>query len=95
MCYINGKKIKILDSKEYGLSTRTIVGETLGKLVVLIKDRKSRIIMKDGRKILEQIDSVKKHVVGAQVGLATNAPICSKTTKYFKENKIEVFRLEK
>jgi len=94
MYYINGKNISILNSKEYGLNTRTVVG-LFDNSIVLIKDRKSRIIMKDGRQILEQVDSIKKYKIDTQVGLATNAPICSKTTKFFKENEIEVFHLEK
>jgi len=94
MYYINGKKISILNSKEYGLNTRTVVGQ-FDNLIVLIKDRKSRIIMKDGRQILEQVDSINKHETDTQIGLATNAPICGKTIKFFEEKGLEVYQLEK
>ena len=94
MYFINGKQINILNSKEFGLSSRTVVGQ-VDSLIVLIKDRKSRIIMKDGRQILEQIEQIKMQVEGKEIALATNAPICSKTTNFFKESRIEVYQLEK
>ena len=94
MYLINKQKIELLDPKEFGLSSRTLVGRTKDGEVILLKDRKSRIIMKDGRIILNQIKAIKKSSNG-KVVLGTNAPICSKTTKFFKENKIEVYILEK
>ena len=50
--------------------------------------------MKDGRIIFDQIKAIEKSSNFKAV-LGTNAPICSKTTKFFKENKIEVYTLEK
>ena len=94
MYYIEGKKIKILDPKEFGLSSRAAVGQ-LDNVIILIKDRKSRIIMKDGRQILDQVEQIKNRVAGRQVALGTNAPICGKTTKFFDANGIQVYQLEK
>ena len=94
MYYIKGKNIKILGSKEFGLSSRAAVGQ-LDNVIILIKDRKSRIIMKDGRQILEQVEQIKNKAAGRQVVLGTNAPICGKTTKFFDEKGIQVYQLEK
>ena len=94
MYLINEQKIKRLDPIEFGLSSRTAIGETGEEKIVLIKDRKSRIIMKDGRNILEQIERI-KNTTTKEIAFATNAPICSKTTKFFQENKIEVYSIEK
>lgn len=95
MYKINNKDIKILDAKELGLSARTIIGKSTDRRVVLIKDRNSRIIMKDGEKIFEQINKIKKSTGTDRVILATQAPICSKTTKFFADNHIEVVLLDK
>lgn len=94
MYLINKQQIKLLEPKDFGLDYRTVVGQTSEGKIVLLKDRKSRIIMKDGRKILEQIEQI-KNATTKNVGIATNAPVCSKTTEFFKEHNIELFRLEK
>ena len=95
MYLINNKKIDILNSKEYGLSTSTLVGKADNEQIFLIKDRKSRIIMKDGRQILDQIETIRINSQIKNIVLATNAPICGKTIRFFAENKIEVYQLEK
>ena len=95
MYLINNKKIKILNSKEYGLSPRALIGKYDNEQIFLIKDRKSRIIMKDGRQILDQIETIKTNSTAINVSLATNAPICGKTTKLLAENKVAVHQLEK
>jgi len=94
MYLINKQKIKILDPTEFGLSNRTAIAETVEGKIALIKERKSRIIMKDGRKILEQIEQI-KNTTTREIAFATNASVCSKTTKFFKEHNIELLQLAK
>ena len=43
-----------IDPKKYGLNTRTVLIENEQKEIIIVINRKSRIIMKDGRKILEK-----------------------------------------
>ena len=43
-----------LDPKKYGLSTRVVLIENDQKEIIIVIDRKSRIIMKDGIKIVDQ-----------------------------------------
>jgi hypothetical protein len=95
MYYIENKEILLIDPKQFGLSPRTALGQLSQNHFVIIKDRKSRIIMKDGRQIFEQIRQIKKHTPNSKVSLATNAPVCGKTTKYFNEEKIKIYHLEK
>lgn len=95
MYYIKGQQLKLLDPKKYGLGSRTVIGEANDGQLFLIKDRQSRIIMKDGMKILEQINSIKRSANADRVVLTTQAPICGKTTKLFVENEIKVVALEK
>lgn len=94
MYLIDNKQIELLNPKKFGLNSRAILGKISNNKLILIKDRKSRIIMKDGIKILEQIEGVKK-ISNNDMALATNASICSKTIKFFKEHKIKVYQLQK
>ena len=43
-----------LDPKKYGLNTRVVLIENDQKEIIIVVDRKSRIIMKDGIKIVDQ-----------------------------------------
>ncbi len=95
MYYIENKEILLIDSKRFGLSPRTALGQLSKNHFVLIKDRKSRIIMKDGNKILEQINLIKEFEPKIKIGLATNAPVCSKTTKFLGEKGIDILSLDK
>jgi len=95
MYYIEKKEILLIDPKRFGLSPRMTIGQLSQNHVVIIKDRKSRIIMKEGRKILEQIETIKSHAPEAEIILATNAPVCGKTTKLLNEKGIRIYSLEK
>lgn len=85
----------MLDTRKFGLSTRIIIGQLENLSIYIIIDRKSRIIMRDGLRIIRIVEHLKKVYLGVPVGLATNAAICSKTTAYLKENGVEVAVLEK
>jgi hypothetical protein len=95
MYSINNNKLELIDPKKFGLGPRTLIGKTKDGKIFLIKDRKSRIIMKDGKQILDQINMILEKHGSAHIALATNAPICSKTTKFFIELEIAVYQLEK
>ena len=45
--------------------------------------------MKDGHKIVEAAKQIKNET-NSSVSLATTAPICSKTTRFLKENDIKI-----
>lgn len=94
MYYIE-KKTALIDPKIFGLSPRTMAGQLSANHIVLIKDRKSRIIMKDGRQIFEQIRRIKNNTPNSKISLATNAPVCGKTTNFLKERGIEILFLNK
>ena len=83
---------KILEASEFGLSSRTILLRIDSNHIGIIKKRKSRIIMKDGNKILETAEQIRKISPDTKVSLITNAPVCSKTTKYLLENGIEIIK---
>ena len=86
-----GKEIilKKIDAKSVGASTRSVIGEDSSNHLYIIKNIKSRIIMKDGYKIVEAVKQI-KNKTNSSVSLATTAPVCSKTTRFLNENDIKI-----
>ncbi len=85
---------KILNASDYGLNSRTVLIEIEKNHIGIVKNRKSRIIMKDRNKILETAEQIQKISPGAEVSLITNALVCSKTEKYLLENGIKILLLQ-
>ena len=83
-----------VNPKTYNLSPRTkLLQDSSGSLFIVI-DRKSRIIMKDGSrvvKIAEHIKEVNKN--NKKISLLTSAPVCSKTKVMLSKNNISVLSL--
>ena len=82
-------ELKQIDSSTFGLPKRTQVAVGKDRNHYIIKNIKSRIIMKDGKKIVETA-SIIKNQTNKQVFLATTAPICSKTKIYLESKKIQI-----
>lgn len=82
------KKLISINAEALGLSSRTKLAIDDKQDYYIIKNIKSRIIMSGGKKILDIAKKIKKKK-NVTVFLATTAPLCSKTKKYLKENKIE------
>ena len=95
MSYIENKEILLIDTIKFGLSPRTAIGQLSPKHFVIIKDRTSRIIMKDGKQILEQVNLIQYKEPKAKISLATNALVCSKTTVFLQEHGIDILALDK
>ena len=81
--------LKEIDSKSVGAPTRSVIGQDNNNRLYIIKNIKSRIIMKDGYKIAETVKQI-KNKTNSSVSLATTAPICSKTTRFLNENDIKI-----
>ena len=80
----------MIDPAEYGLPSRTHLESLNNYHLALVINRKSRIIMSDGRKIMDKIEKIKSIQKNVKVSVKTNAPMCSKTLAFLKENKIDV-----
>ena len=80
-----------VDPKKYGLHSRTILQEITHEHIAIVKKIKSRIIMKDGRKILEQAQKIKLLQPNTKVSLIISGPICSKTKAFLNEQKIDIY----
>ena len=87
--------MKKIDPRVFNLSNRINIRENDKNEVFFIIDRKSRIIMKDGVKIFNQIQKVKEKRSDARFFIKTSAPVCSKTKEYLKQKNIEVSDIKK
>jgi len=81
---------KIIDPKKFCLHPKTVI-EDIGKdRFAIVIMRKSRIIMSDGKKILDKAKKIRAYHPRAKISLKTSAPLCSKTTAFLKEHKIDI-----
>ena len=83
------KELKMVSANELSLSSRIKIAVDNKDNHYIIKNVRSRIIMKTGEKIYEIANQIKSNTKG-NVFLATTAPICSKTKKYLEEKKINI-----
>jgi predicted AAA+ superfamily ATPase len=81
---------KTIDPKRFGLHFSTRIEQQGDRQFTFRIDRKSRIIMKDGKKILANAGKIKSKVPGAVVTVATTAPVCSKTRQFLADQGISV-----
>ena len=77
-----------LEPQSYGLTARTNLVRINNSIGIVI-DRKSRIIMKDGDRIIKQAQAIQIKE-NKPIILITSAPICSKTKKYLSANNISI-----
>jgi len=80
--------LKPVDPKQFGLNPRISLVENSNSIAIVI-DRKSRIIMKDGKRILDQSSIIMKKDKRS-VFLLTSAPICGKTKLFLSQNNISI-----
>ena len=76
--------LKLINSRNLGFSSRIKIAQDKEKNHYIVKNIKSRIIMKDGIKIKKIVKKIKKQKK-TNVCLATTAPVCGKT-KIFLSN---------
>ena len=81
---------ELINPKEYGLPARTNIVRDQKGVICLVMDRKSRIIMADGKKILEKAKKIFLKEPSTKVCLKTSAPVCSKTQRFLEEQEIAV-----
>tara|TARA_Y100001970_G_C13954000_1_gene709703 strand:+ start:537 stop:791 length:255 start_codon:yes stop_codon:yes gene_type:complete len=70
-----------LNPKKFNLSSKIKLKKD-EKGIFIILERKSRIIMKDGRRLLGIVKKIKEIEPNERISVLSSAPICSKT-KYF------------
>ena len=80
----------LVNPKEFGLPARTVIENLDDATLALVIDRKSRIIMTDGRNILDKAKKISKVRPNVHIVVKTTAPVCSKTAKFLAEHNITV-----
>ena len=87
--YMKEIEMKIIDSTKYSLHSRVKL-LCKDKTVFIVIDRKSRIIMKDGYRIVKIAKQITQVEVEKEVSVLSSAPICKKTRNFLLENHIVV-----
>jgi hypothetical protein len=85
--------MKNIDPRKYNLSPRIRLQQNSINDLFIVIDRKSRIIMKDGYRIVEIVNSIQSAEKNSAVSVLTSAPVCSKTRQFLSERKIEIKEL--
>ena len=81
---------KSIDPKTFGLHFSTKIEQQDDTHFIIRMDRKSRIIMKDGEKILKNVQKINALVPEAVVTISTTAPVCGKTRQFLAGHGITI-----
>jgi hypothetical protein len=79
-----------INPADYNLSGRTVLERVGTKHIAIVIHRKSRIIMADGKKVIEKADRIREKAAKTKISLRTSAPVCGKTLRFLKEHDINV-----
>ena len=82
--------MKKVDPIQYNLHSRVDLRQDKEGALFIVVDRKSRIIMKDGHRILEMVNTIRREDQSKKVSIRTSAPVCSKTKKFLLESGIVI-----
>jgi hypothetical protein len=85
--------MKNINPRIYNLSSRIILRQIGKNNISIIIDRKSRIIMKDGKRILKQTKAIHQINPNMRITVLTSAPVCSKTRAFLLEKNIYIKEL--
>ncbi len=80
-----------MDPKNFGLPARTVLEQLDERTIAIVVDRKSRILLKDGHKLVEKAEKIRHRLPEMSIKLKTTAPVCSKTVRYLKKEGVDVF----
>ena len=78
-----------IDPKKYGLHPRVKLKGS-GKEIFILIERKSRVIMKDGNRILQMAEKIKQASPTKKISVLSTAPVCRKTEQLLLKNNITV-----
>ena len=90
MYTIKNQMDTIINPKKFGLPPKTVITQISKNHFAFVISRKSRIIMSDGKKILEKAAKIRKKEPGSRISLKTSTPVCSKTIQFLKDHGIAV-----
>ncbi|HOO73363.1 MAG TPA: hypothetical protein PK926_16505 [Spirochaetota bacterium] len=79
---------KKIDPEDFNLKSTVILEEIKPGKIAIVINRKSRIIMKDGIKLLEQAKMIWHQKSKVKIVIKTSTPVCSKTKTFLEDNGI-------
>ena len=82
-----------IDPNKFSLNKGVVLSHGPTNYIAIIINRKSRIIMKDGLRILEQAKRINAVLPAVKVSVETNAPVCSKTNRFLSYHRINITNL--
>ena len=85
--------MEAVDPRKYNLSPRTKLLKDGSESIFIVIDRKSRVVMKDGNRLVKMAKNIKEVNQKINTSLLTSAPVCSKTKKLLYQNNIPVLSL--
>ena len=85
--------MEAVDPRKYNLSPRTKLLKDSSGSVFIVIDRKSRVVMKDGNRLVKMAKNIEEVNQKINTSLLTSAPVCSKTKKLLYQNNIPVLSL--
>jgi hypothetical protein len=80
------KDMKKINPKRYSINSRASIFRTTNGGILVVINRKSRIIMKDGHKIIENVKKINKIEKDVKINIKIKAPLCSKTKIFLEKN---------
>ena len=83
---------KYIDPSIYGLPNKVVLTKINKNHIAIVKKRKSRIIMNDGKIILIQVNKIKKKEPDLNISLIISGPICSKTVNFLNSQNINIIK---
>jgi len=81
-----------LDPQKWGLTSRDRLVQLDDQHVALVIQRKSRVIMTDGKRLLAKVHKIKSLRPDLDVALKIRAPLCSKTKAFLEGEDILVIQ---
>ncbi len=78
-------------AKHFGLPARTVLEQIDDDTIAIVINRKSRIIMADGKKIAEKVKKIQEKQPSTVVVLKTTAPVCSKTVSFLQSLGVQLY----
>lgn len=78
--------MKRLNPKNFNIKSKIYI-EDRGDNICIIINRKSRIIMKDGERILGYVKAI-QGALRKPISIETSAPVCSKTKAYLQTQSV-------
>ena len=84
-----------IDPKIFGIHPSTKIVQKKKNEYEIIINRKTRVIMKDGKNILQKIAKIQEAQPGAKVSIRLSSPICSKTKAFLESKNINIVQDKK